>query len=203
MKMLYRVLPIVIIVLSACGGGKPEGGKKILVISSGKFTVSDDKKTISWEPGGQHNEQVIDLGGDKVTITVKGAPDGDKPFELSENGTWLLNLKKDTVVGSIINYGSGNRPASISAEQLDHMIDSTQKLLLGQNTNDNKGPFSIPPMTLKKITANLNANLYSPFKLIPYKVEVDENGKAPESYKFYTNTQTREDLEDLLKRMKK
>ena len=202
MNIVRRILPIVAILIAACGGSKTEGGKKLLVISSGKFTVSEDQKTITWEPGGQHNEQVLEFGGDKVSITVKG-PDGDKPYELAENGAWLLNLKKDTVVGGIINYGTGNRPASISAEQLDHMVDSTEKLLLGQNTNDNKGPFFIPPMTIKKISSNTSSNLYSPYKLIPYKVEVDEKGNAPESYKFYTNTQKREELADLFKRMSK
>lgn len=200
MKTIIRILPIVVLLLSGCAGNNADTGKKLLVISSGKFTLSEDQKTITWEPGGQHNEQVLDFAGEKITVTVKG-PDGDKSFDLTENGSWLLNLKKDTVVGGLIKYGTGGRPASITAEELDRMIDSTQKLLLGQNTSDAKGTYFIPPMTIKKISANLNANLYSPYKLIPYKVEVDEKGNAPESYKFYTNTQKREELADVLKRM--
>jgi hypothetical protein len=42
-----------------------------------------------------------------------------------------------------------------------------------------------------------------PYRGIPGSLEVDDNGKTPEVYKFFTNTQQRKSLDDLKKRMGK
>jgi hypothetical protein len=175
--------------------------KKLLVISSGKFTT--DKNIISFEPGNQHNEQeLIFKEKEKVTITVKST-EGEKSFDMPEDGTWLLNLKKDTVVGGLVNYGDKGTPASISAEELNRIIDSTKQLMLGENTSFEKKNFNIPPNTIKKISNDLGAIILSPYKLIPSKIELDKDGKAPEYYKFFTNTQKRESLDEMMKRLTK
>jgi hypothetical protein len=81
MKKIIGLLPLIALVLNACSGGAG-GGKKLMVISSGKFTV--DKNVISFEPGNQHNEQELMFAeNEKVTITVKST-DGEKPTILQK-----------------------------------------------------------------------------------------------------------------------
>lgn len=201
MKKIIALLPIVAIVLFSCSGGSAGSGKKLQIISSGKFTV--DKTTINFEPGNQHNEQEITFPDkDKVTITVKSS-EGDKTYDITEDGTWLLNLKKDTVVGSIVNYGSSGTPTSIDADELNRMIDSTRQLMAGTNTSFEKKNYNLPPNTIRKISNSQTAILRSPYKLIPATVEVDKDGKSFEVYKFFTNTQKREALEEMIKRISK
>jgi lipopolysaccharide export LptBFGC system permease protein LptF len=200
MKKLIVLLPIIALLLNACSDGA-DGGKKLMVISSGKFTI--DKTIITFEPGNQHNEQeLIFKEKEKVTITVKST-DGEKTFDMTEDGTWLLNLKKDTVVGGLVNYGDKGTPASISSEELNRIIDSTKQLMVGENTSFEKKNFNLPPYTIKKISNDLGATILSPYKLIPGKIELDKDGKAPEFYKFFTNTQKREALDEMLKRLTK
>jgi len=200
MKKLIALLPLIALLLNACSGGA-DGGKKLVVISSGKFTA--DKNTITFEPGNQHNEQeLIFKEKEKVTITVKSS-DGEKTFDMPEDGTWLLNLKKDTVVGGLVNYGDKGTPASISSDELNRIIDSTKQLMVGENTSSEKKNFNLPPNTIKKISSDLGAIILSPYKLIPYKIELDKDGNAPEYYKFFTNTQKREALDEMLKRLTK
>jgi lipopolysaccharide export LptBFGC system permease protein LptF len=200
MKKLIAFLPLIALLLNACSDGA-DGGKKLVVISSGKFTT--DKYTIAFEPGNQHNEQeLIFKEKEKITILVKSA-DGEKSYDLPEDGTWLLNLKKDTVVGGLVNYGDKGTPGSISAEELNRIIDSTKQLMVGENTSFEKKNFNIPPNTIKKISNDIRAIILSPYKLIPSKIELDKDGKAPEYYKFFTNSQKREALDEMLKRLTK
>lgn len=186
-------------------GCSSKGGKKLDIWSSGKINVdAQDNKTINLDPGNQHNELELTFpGADKVTITVKTNGGGTATYDLTDNGAYILNLKSDTVVGSLVNYGAAGRPSSISGKQLEQMIDSTKDLLVGKNASDEKKTYWIVPNSVKKISPNQDAQLLSPFKLIPYQVELDKDGKGPETYKFYTNKQKREDLDDLLKRLAK
>jgi len=202
MKLTSLTIFFVLLLLAACSSG---GGKRIVVMSSGKIAVnSQDNKTINFEPGGQHNELEMNFGGsEKVTVTVKTAGGGTTTYDVPDNGAYVLNLKSDTMVGNLVNYGSAGRPGSITGVQLQHMIDSTQDLLTGKNASDEKKTFWIVPNSIKKISANKDAKILSPYKLIPYEVDVDKDGKAPETYKFFTNKQKREDLNDLLKRLSK
>jgi hypothetical protein len=197
--MIRKLLSIMIaanFLLAACTN---KLDKKIVVMSSGKIQVDQNAKTITFEPGTQHNEGELSLGPDDKSVTVKSTA-GDKTFELPENGLYILNLKSDTLIGNLVNFGSSGVPASISSEQLQHIVDSTQKLINGENTDDKK-TFFIVPNSVKKLSTNLNAQLVNPYKNIPYKVEADKEGKAPEIYKFSTNKQKRESLEELKQRM--
>ncbi len=192
-----------IALLAACSSGG-NNGKKLVVMSSGKLqTESPASTTIKFEPGNQHNEMELNFkGGEKVTVTVKSSA-GDQTFDLPDNGTYLLNLKSDTLIGSLVNFGSSGMPTTISTEQLQHIIDSTQQLIMGQNASDEKKTYFIKPSSIKKISANLGARLIGPYNAIPYKVEADKDGKAPEIYKFFTNKQKREALNELIQRMNK
>jgi hypothetical protein len=193
----------VILFASACSPGGSDGGKKVVVWSSGNM-VSDpaNKTTINFEPGNRHNELELTLTGNDKSITVK-SPAGDKTFEIPDNATYLINLKADTVIGSYVNFGSGQGTTKLDAETLDRMIDSTQKLMTGEGASDANKSYNLPPNSIKKISTNLKANLLSPYKNIPYEVTPDEKGNAPEYYKFFTNKQKREALKELIDRLSK
>jgi len=202
MKIFSAIILIAAVSLfNACSSGG--SGKKVIVMSSGKIKVDpNDPKTINFEPGGQHNELELLLGeGDKTVVVKSGGT--DKSYDIPESGLYLLNIKSDTMIGNQVNFAATDRAAHITSDQLQHIIDSTQDLMRGVNVSDEKKTFFLVPGSIKKITGNLNAQLLSPFKLIPYKVDVDEKGNPPEIYKFFTNSQKREALDELLKRLQK
>ena len=200
MKQIKTSLCVALLaLLAACSGG---GGKKVMIMASGKITVSEDQKTITLEPGTTHNEKEIDLGsGDKTTLTVKG-PDGNKTYDVNENGHYLLNLKPDTLAGGIVKYGSANVRTTLTNEQVDHIIDSTRQQMMGQNTSDAAKTYFIAPFSIKKITGEDGSKIIGPYNGIPYSVDADKSGKTVEVYKFFTNKQTRETLENLDKQRK-
>jgi hypothetical protein len=99
----------------------------------------------------------------------------------------------------VVNYGAAGMPGSISSDLLDHIIDSTKQLMAGQNASDEKKTFFLPPFTLKKLSTQDNAKIIGSFHGIPYSNDPDASGKIPEVYKFFTNKQKRETVEDLEK----
>jgi hypothetical protein len=191
----------VIIFFAACSSGD-SGSKKLVIWANGKIESDPaNKTTINFEPSNRHNELEIPLTGNEKKVTVKTAG-GDKTYDLADGGVFLLNLKADTIIGSIVNFG-GNQRTNIGSEELDYLIDSTKKLMSGEGASDAKKTYFLPPNTIKKVTPNINATLLSPYKNIPYEVTPDDKGNAPEFYKFFTNTQKRETLKDLIDRLSK
>ena len=184
---------------AACSPGVQ---KKVKIFSSGKIQVDEATKTVTLTPGSQHNEADLTLTDKDKAITVKSS-EGDQSYEVPDAGVYLLNLKTDTLIGNMVNFGNGGQTTSITTEQLEHIIDSTQQLINGQNASDANKTYFIVPKTIKKLTTNTNAQLINPYNNIPYKVEADKDGKAPEIYKFFTAKQKREALNELLERMKK
>ena len=189
-KLLFPVI-MAAGLLAACSGGQ----KKVTIVASGGLTVND--KSIKVDPGFTHNEKEITFSGDKVTLTVESTNGTSKTFDLTENGSYLLNLQADTLIGGIVNYGAAGMPGSITSEQLDHIIDSTRQLMSGQNASDEKKTYFLPPFTAKKVSAEDNAKIIGSFHGIPYNNEADGSGKIPEIYKFFTNKQKREKIEEL------
>jgi hypothetical protein len=86
-KFISLPVCVLTLIFSSCSGG---GQKKVTVYSSGTIKVND--KTIELEPGTRHNEQELIFTDDKVTLTVKTVGGGDKTFDITENGVYLLNL---------------------------------------------------------------------------------------------------------------
>jgi hypothetical protein len=200
MKKVLIVIGISSLTFASCSS-KHE--KKVFVLSNGKFTVDESQQTINLDPSNTHTEQELTYNkSDKVTITVK-TPDGTKTFDVPDDGSYVLSLKVDTLTGGIVNYGTAGRPASMSTEQYDHMVDSTQQLVEGKNASDASKTFFILPLSIKKISSSTSVKVIGPYKGIPYSLEPDDNGKIPEVYKFFTNKQQRESLDDLRKRMTK
>ncbi|WP_315818751.1 hypothetical protein [Paraflavitalea speifideaquila] len=177
-SLLTVCLPIAL--LSSCSGGS-KSGKTLVVISSGKLQVDKTKpETIGFEPSNQHNEEILSYSGDtKVTVTVKSTT-GDKTYELPDNGIYLLNLKKDTLIGSIVNFGSSGMPTAISTQQLEHIIDSTQQLLLGQNASDANKTYFLTPGSIKKLVPMKAPKSWGPIMLFqpkwkPIKMAMPQN----------------------------
>ena len=175
-----------------------------MIMASGKVTVAEsDPRQITLTSGTTHNEKEILLdGNDKETLTVKG-PQGSKTYDLGEGGHYVLNLKTDTLVGGIVNYGAGNKTSNLTGEDVDRMIDSTRLLITGDNVSDDKKTYFIPPNTLKKISDNLESKIVGPFNGIPGSIDVNSSGKGPELYKLYTSKQKRESLDELIRERKK
>ncbi len=186
-----------ICMLAACGGSHH---KKVVILSNGKLTLDETKQKIKQDPGNTHTEEILEFTTDKVKLEVESAY-GKKEFDLTEDGVYLLNIKVDTLIGSVVNYGGSQKATSISGETLDRMIDSTRQMLEGKNVSDEKKTYWIVPNTIKKITAATNATILGPYKKIPSEVSVDGSGKPLEVYKFFTNKQKRETLDDMLKRL--
>jgi len=199
MKSTLFSTMLAIMCFAACSPGVV---KKVKIMSSGKVQVDAATKIVTLTPGTQYNEAELTLTEKDKGVTVKSS-EGDNTFEVPDGGLYLLNLKTDTLIGNLVNFGNGGAPASINAEQLEHIIDSTQQLINGQNASDANKTYFIVPKTIKKVSANANAQLINPYNNIPYRVEVDKDGKAPEIYKFFTAKQKRESLNELLERMKK
>ncbi|MDF2190831.1 hypothetical protein [Paraflavitalea sp. CAU 1676] len=189
--------------LVACSG-EPKQGKTLVVYSSGKMQIDKTKpETITLEPSNQHNEEILTYSGEgKVTVTVK-SPAGDKTYELPDNGTYLLNLKKDTLIGGAVNFGNTGMPKNISTVELEHIIDSTRQLIEGKNASDANKTYFLTPGSIKKITASETAKILGPYNAIPGTIEADKDGKAPEYYKFFTNPDKRKALDELILRLQK
>jgi hypothetical protein len=201
MKKIFVAVTLGSFLFAACSSSKHE--KKVFVLSNGKFTVDEGQKNINLDPSNTHTEQELTYNtADKVSITVK-TPEGSTTYEVPDDGSYVLNLKVDTLTGGMVNYGTTGRPTSMSTEQYDHMVDSAQQLIEGKNASDEKKTFFVPPSHIKKISSSTSVKVIGPYRGIPYSLEADENGKTPEVYKFFTNKQQRESLDDLRKRMTK
>jgi len=196
MKNIFAIVVYSLSILfTACSGGGNNSEKRVVVMASGKLTVTD--KTIELDPSMSHNEQDIIFKDDKLTLTVKSTAGTSKTFDLTENGVYVLNLQTDTLTGGKVNYGATGRAGSITAEQRDKIIDSTEQLLLGKNASDANGTYFLPPFTIKKVSTKTNTKIIGSFKGIPYSNSPDETGAVPDVIKFSSNKDKRQTLKEL------
>jgi hypothetical protein len=193
-KPIVIAVSFIAIAFAACSGAN--SSKKIIVMASGTITVTG--KTIKLEPSFSHNEQELIFKDDKLTLTVQNTEGPGKTFDIADNGIYVLNLQKDTIIGGLVNYGASGRPGSITGEQMDHIIDSTKQLMLGTNASDAKGTYFLVPFTIKKVSTKSSTRVIGAFKGIPYTNSADDSGALPDIIKFFTNTQKREALQDLM-----
>jgi hypothetical protein len=164
----------------------------------GKLTATENKITV--KDGAGHEEKVLTPAGDEpITYDVETASGSSKVNIPADKGYYLLNLKADTLVGSLQQIGTDiSSSRTITQEELKVKIDSLTRLTRGENVTAGK-TFMVLPGQLLKITSNNEANVYGPYKLIPGELSKDKNGNMPEIYKFYTNTEMRQ----LIERFKK
>ena len=191
MKKITTAVCAISLLFAACGGG----GKKVVVMASG--TIKADGSTITLQPGTTHNEQTISVSGDKISVN---APSGNKEFEVKDPGLYLLNLKKDTLAGSYQKTGTDNSQIVITEENLWERVDSLTMLMKGQGVSEAKRNYSIPPMSVAKITGNTEAQIIGPYRKIPGSFDPS---KEHEVYKFFTNREISDIIEKVKKNMAK
>lgn len=156
----------------------------MLVMGSGTITLGENSVTI--EPGSRHNEQRLKVTADKISI--KGFP-GATEVAVPETGLYVLNLKRDTLVGSYQRVVEGQSETRITQEVLRTRVDSLNQLMVGSNVNAASRNFFLPPGQLSKISTNTDAQVIGPYLRMPTTFE---GGKEHEIYKFYTNKEVLE-----------
>jgi len=190
MKLIQSVVAIIIgvILLAGCSEGEE---KKVLVMASGKVQIKDN--VINLEPGTTHTENEVVVTNGKLTVST---PSGSSDFSVPETGLYILNIKKDTLVGSYQRIGTDNSQEVISQENLKTRIDSLNQLMAGSNATAANRNYFILPDQLVKVSANTGAQIIGPYKRVPASFE---GGKKHEIYKFYTNKEMREIVDKLNK----
>lgn len=187
---------LAIAALFACNSGSD---KKVLIMGRGSITANGND--ITMKDGSGYAEETVEAGGGKAVAWNVTTGSGKTTVNVpAEKGFYILNLRNDTVVGSQQIFGtdiSSNR--TITQEELKSKIDSLTKLTTGSNISPGGHNYILLPHQLKKISDNPDAKVFGPFTKIPGTLEADKNGKAPEIYKFYTNTEMR----DLISSFKK
>jgi hypothetical protein len=175
--------------LAACGHNK-----KILVYASSEIQVDESQKNITVTEGTTHHEKELEFSGSgPVNLNVQSAT-GKFTVEAVDDGLYILNLQKDTVVGSYQRIGSDNGKVKYTLEQLAHMADSLRQLTSGSNISAAAKNYFIPPSKIEKITANTKARIFGPYTTVPSGFDA---GSVPELYKFYTNPEMREIINKL------
>jgi hypothetical protein len=181
----------VLLGLSACKGHE----KKILIYASSDIKVDDTKQHVTVSEGTTAHEQELDFtSGDPVTLDVQ-SPQGKLSVSAVDDGLFILNLKTDTVIGSLKHVGATAR-TRVSQDELKRDVDSIQKLLVGQNVSDANRNYFIVPGKLVKISSNPDGKVFGPFVSIPGSFDA---GSVPELFKFYDISEVREMLANLQK----
>lgn len=167
----------------------------MLIMASGSIKAEGDNITLA--PGTTHNEQTITPAGDKITVN---SPSGNKEFDVKNAGLYLLNLKNDTIAGSYQKTGTDNSQIVITEENLWERVDSLTKLLKGEGVSEANRNYSIPPMSIAKITNNVDAEIIGPYRKVPGSLDPS---KSHEVYKFSTNKEIAEVIDKVKKNMAK
>ncbi len=175
------------IFLYACSSGGPE--TKVLVMASGDIQITGN--TITLKPGTRHNESTFTAKGDSITVE---APSGTTSYAVEGPGLYLLNLKKDTLVGSYQRVGTDNSQQVITQESLKHRLDSLNMLLAGQNVSAAGRNYNLAPFAIGRITENTEAQIVGPYVSMPGSFDPT---KEHEIYKFYTSKEMSEIIEKL------
>lgn len=178
----------------ACGDKGPS--KKVLVMGRGELTSTENNVTMS--AGSGHVETTVDIKEEaEAALNVK-TPDGSSTINVpADKGFYILNLKTDTLVGSRQNIGQDLSGRTMTQEELKLKIDSLVQLVSGANVSAQNANYFILPGQIQKISGETTALVYGPFTRIPGAIETDAEGKLPEIFKFYTNTEMRELIEKL------
>lgn len=159
----------------------------------GRGDIVVTEKKVKMTKGSGYAEKEIDIRDKEATTlsveTEKGKQDIAVP---AEGGYYILNLKPDSIAGSVQLMGKDITNTKVmTQEELRIKIDSLINLAAGKNVNF-KTNFIVLPNQLLKISPNKNAKVFGPFRKIPAELEVTDDNKEPEIYKFYTNIEIRE-----------
>ena len=176
----------------------PTVTKKVLIIGRGKITAKDNAVTMT--DGSGYVEETVEVTDEKPVSWDVTTPAGKTTINIpEEKGFYILNLKTDTLVGSQQNMGTDLGGRTMTQEELKVKIDSLVKLTTGANVSASGHNYFVLPNQLIKVSPSTEAKIFGPFTKIPGSIEADKDGKAPEIFKFYTNTEMR----DLIVRLRK
>jgi hypothetical protein len=174
----------VLLFLGACSSHQ----KKIIVYANSKIQVDESQNNITVTEGTTQVEQELNFNsGDPVILNITG-PGGHFTLEATEDGLWLANLKKDTVVGSMQHTGE-TKHTRITQDELKLQLDSLNKLVKGENVSAAAKNYFIPPGKIEKISNFTNAKIFGPFTPVPSAFDA---GSVPEIYKFYNLSEEKE-----------
>ncbi|HEY8733723.1 MAG TPA: hypothetical protein VIL90_04100, partial [Puia sp.] len=109
-------------------------------------------------------------------------------LEAKEDGLYLANLKKDTIVGSMQHTGE-SKHTRITQAELKSQLDSLNLLVKGANISPAAKNFFILPGKIEKISSFTNAKIFGPFSPVPSAFDA---GSVPEIYKFYNLSEENE-----------
>ena len=187
----FAALVFALVLFSSCSGGL----KRIYVMSKGPAQYDEAAKTISAKDGNGHDEKILNISSAEVALKLNG-PTGEASINLKENGLYILNIKNDTIIGSLQNYVSTKQQKDMmSQDELKVKIESLQQLVAAKNVGTANHNFFILPNQAVKITDNLDAIIVGPFHQMTTAEKVD--GKAPEVYRFYSIREIRETITKL------
>ena len=166
----------------------------------GKGTIVITEKRVNMTKGSGYAEKEIELREKEATTLRVETDKGKQEIQVpAEGGYYILNLKPDTIAGSVQLMGKDITNTKVmTQEELRVKIDSLTAMTEGKNINF-KTNFRVLPNQLLKISSNKNAQVFGPFRKIPAELEVSDDNKEPEIYKFYLNLEIRE----LIGRLKK
>jgi hypothetical protein len=189
MKNPHRLLLSALLFLGACSSHQ----KKVLLYANSKIQVDESQKNITVMDGTTQVEQELNFnGGDPVVLNISG-PKGKYTLEVKEDGLFLANLKKDTIVGSMQHTGD-TKHTRITQEELKNQLDSLNKLVKGENISAAAKNYLIPPGQIEKISNFTNAKIFGPFTPVPSAFDA---GSVPEIYKFYNLSEENEIISKL------
>jgi hypothetical protein len=170
---------------TACTGHN----KKILVYASSDIQIDESQKNITVTEGTTHHEKELEFSGSApVTLNVQ-SPAGKFTLDATEDGLYILNLQKDTIVGSYQHIGYADWKVRYTVDQVAYKVDSLRQLTMGSNVTPAAKNYFIPPSKIGRISANTKARVFGPYTTVPSGFDA---GSVPELYKFYTNPEIRE-----------
>jgi hypothetical protein len=188
MKQLAACLSLLVL-LASCAGG----GKKVFVISEGTANINTDDRTIAIAGSGHEEKEVMFYESGKLDLKLN-SPRGNATVTLTDNGIYILNGKKDTIVGSFVNYTAPKTQGKrITEAEMNANVDSLQQILAG-NVKYGKTYFILTNQAAR-ITENQDATIITPFHQMTSIAA--EKGKTPEVYRFYMISEVRTTLQKL------
>jgi hypothetical protein len=191
MKKIKNIFAFILLAaLTACGHGK----KIIVYANTDSFEVDASQKNITLTNGTTHQEKELEFSGsDPVTLNIKSSS-GTFSLQATEDGLYIANLQKDTLVGSYQRVGADNGKVIYTPELVKKTVDSLAQLTTGLNVNAANKNYFLLPNKIIKVTENTQAKIYGPYTTIPSGFDATT---VPELYKFYTNKDIREIMDKL------
>ena len=101
MKRLTALLSVIVL-LASC---EKSGTKKVYVLSEGTADINTNDRTITTKGRGHEEKEVLFYDDGKITLNVSSQA-GKAEVALPDDGIYILNTKKDTIVGSFVNYAA-------------------------------------------------------------------------------------------------